>query len=283
MTKRGISPWMKDPLSEAVGTVVKSASEITLKDLQYFGQPIGLDPAAVYFGQPLNGGQISLSVTSPVLRGMSDVVERAIRRTLPAEIDFGVFPESESYIRTVPAYALQLIPVKDRDLVISTVKAFIGEISASAAAASKVFKQGQAPTIPFRVHKQYATERIVTGAVMVPDIPDGTVTKESDADIYSEVEVTKAMYWWMENAGQAFSYHHVPLGGQKLAPGEVIILENFQARTTYKEGGQEIPKGTWMLSTRVRNDQLWTDIVNGKINAWSVGINALGALERVDM
>jgi hypothetical protein len=259
---------MKDQLSEAAGTVVKEISAITLEDAQYFGQP-------------LTGGQISLSVTSPVLRGMADIVERAIQRTLPEGLYFGSFPESESYIRTVPAYALQLIPVKDREMVISTMKAFIGEISASAASASRVFKSGVPPTIPFRVHKQYASERIVTGAVMIPEVPDGTKTEESDADIYSEAEVMKAMHWWMENAGQAFSYHHVPLGGTKLAPGEVVILENFQARTAYKEGNQDIPKGTWMLSTRVKNDQLWLDIISGKINSWSVGINALGALERV--
>ena len=46
-------------------------------------------------------------------------------------------------------------------------------------------------------------------------------------------------------------------------------------------GTQDIAKGTWMMTTKVRDEKLADDIRNGRINSWSVGMGCMGALERV--
>lgn len=289
LTKRGLVMRYVDGLAKAAGTVPDQAPPPTAHEVALYASlnAIGIEPDAVSLVQKLNSSlpELYLAVGSPALRAVAPSILKAVQRMLPPGVR--VMPDTDlggdDFVEVRSLYALQLVPASQRETAISTARAAIRSFQASASAASKIYKSGKDPSVPFTVMKRALPERIVTGVILEPEVPDASRDPElaTDGDIYSEAEIQKAMYWWMENAGQVFSYHHVKHGGKQLTPGDVVILENWQARAMFTEGDQVIRKGAWMLSTRVKNDQLWQDIEEHKINSWSLGISAMGALERI--
>jgi len=251
---------------------------------------IGLDPVAVTLIQPLGKEKLYVQVAPSAPDSASGAIMKLLKSSLaPIEVSpLSEFSgEQADLLMARPIYKLSLTPAKHTSTVITT-KQVVSNHWASAALASRVFKADRPPRIPFRVVKAdpgalTAYERIVTGVVLEPNVIDGTKTIEdgevvAEGDTYTGDEIRKAMYWWMEAGGRAFSYHHVELGGRVLGPEDVVVLENWQVRAAYKEGSQEIPVETWMLSARVNYLPLWNDIVSGAVNSWSIGANAMGQI-----
>jgi len=284
MKSRGFPPRHVDTLADAAGTLPDTSTPApTLNEVQiYVAQSqIGLSHSAVTLSQAIKTNKLYLGVASPVLRPIASSILKAVQREMPpgVEIDLNGDTTSDEYLRTRALYALQLVPSRQRDVIITTAKSMAASFQDAAAAASRVFKTGATPGIPFKVSKQESHEQIVSGVVLEPEAPDATKTEESDADIYSAEEIHKAMIFWMENARSPFTYQHVELGGHPLSPEDVVLLENWQARADFIEGEQAIRKGTWMLTTRVRHPGLWQDIISGKINSWSLGLECLAGFE----
>jgi len=281
MQKRGFHPRYTDDLACAAKTLpAADTPQVTADEVfAYVGSgTIGIEPRAVTIGQSISANKLYLGVSSPVLRTVSDSILKAVQRQMPPGVQIELderMRDSDGYVKAHTLYALQLVPAKQRASIITTAKAYASNFQDAAAAASCVFKSGVNPRVPFRVMKQDTAEQIVTGVVLEPERPDGTRTSDSDADIYSAEEIYKGMVFWMENAGTPFSYHHVDQGGKPLSPEDVVILENWQARAVFSLGGQEIPEGSWLLSTRVRHPGLWADIESGVINSWSLGLHAM--------
>ena len=100
-------------------------------------------------------------------------------------------------------------------------------------------------------------ERIVYGVVYEPDSTD------AQGDAASAREIKKAAYRFMEEA-QVFKVNHQ---GSNVP---VKILENFLAPTTFSVGKKKIKKGSWVLVTRVLDDNVWEDIKSGKLTGYSM-------------
>lgn len=288
LQRRGFPSRYCDALAKAATTEPETAAAPSVEELMLYasGSPIGIDPEAVALVRPVKdtlSTQLYLGISSPGLRSIAPSILKAVQRVLPPGVHVALDDQlnHDEFIEVRALYALQLIPAMQRKPIVTTVKAFISSFRESAAAASAVFKTGMDPKVPFRILKQGLSEHIVTGVVLEPEVPDASKTKETEGDIYSEADIYKAMVWWMENARHPFAYNHVDHGGKLLSPEDVVILENWQARSMFTEGDQVIRKGTWMLSTRVRHEELWADIEAHKINSWSLGLNAMGALERI--
>jgi len=286
LSKRGVVSRYIDDLAKAAGTMPpeSGAPAPSIEEVLMYagGKPIGIDPHAVSVVRHVDNGDFQLKVASPALSSISNSILKAVQRQMPPGVEITLHDEyagSDKYLLVNALYALQLVPAPRREAIVTTAKAYAEEFRLAASKASMVFKAGQDPRIPFRVAKQSAYEQIVTGAVLVPEVPDGTKTPESDADIYAEAEIYKAMVFWMENARAPFAYQHVDHGGKLLSNEDVVLLENWQARADFIEGDQHITKGTWMLSTRVRNPQLWEAIVKGEINSWSIGLECMASFE----
>jgi hypothetical protein len=67
--------------------------------------------------------------------------------------------------------------------------------------------------------------------------------------------------------------------GRPLTSKDIKLLENWQTRVPQTIGTQNIQKGTWMTTARILNDDLWREIKEGRITAWSVGMEAMGKVE----
>ena len=117
--------------------------------------------------------------------------------------------------------------------------------------------------------------RIVSGAVLIPDELDGTETKYSSGDIYSEEEVRKAAHSFLADyEGQGLCIQHS--GGNQRG---ISIVESYIAPGDLTIGKSKVKAGTWVLSAHVSDDGIWQQIRKGEITGFSIGGSARGTYE----
>lgn len=115
--------------------------------------------------------------------------------------------------------------------------------------------------------KESGEERTVTGIVLEPEEED------TQTDIYSEPEVRKAAFWFMENDGLLGLQHEGQLGeGARL-------LENFLMPVDGPIGGQAVKKGTWVMTWRIVDDGIWADVKAGRLTGFSIGGDSIRTAE----
>lgn len=290
----GLEHRHADQLAQKAGTIIDEPAPATVDEVQAYLSSIVLDSRAVELVQDVDGGPIYMVAKSPFLTGVESSLLKALNRYLPPGLTLKMLGRSAkgTFAKSVAPFELKLGQRYYSEPIITTWDVVVAHLRVEAAKASKVFKEDRNPSIPFTIVKgsvsEEAEERRVTGVVLIPNVvdktvanPDGTPTG-AEGDIYSDEDVRDAMYWWMEQADQRFVYNHAVHGGLILSKQDVKILECWIARSDYKEGEQDIPKGTWMMTTRVNHDGLWTDIVKGNIKSWSIGAEALGAIEEIE-
>uniref|UniRef100_A0A6M3XVC7 Putative peptidase n=1 Tax=viral metagenome TaxID=1070528 RepID=A0A6M3XVC7_9ZZZZ len=296
----GIEHRYDDALSKAAGTYIESPREPTLIEVKYYLQEIGLDAGAVDLVRDVGGGSVFINVKSKLLAGLESSIVKAMNRYMPPGLQLKHVTRGmkEGFVEKLPAYGLKLESTHfDTGVQVTLWDSVTARLRASAASASSVFKATMDPIVPFKMLIQKAIEAdseevdggpvTVTGVVLEPEIVDGTVSKDSttgeicEGDIYSVEEIRKGMCWWMENASASFSYLHMEKGGYPLTGTEVVLHECWQTRVDQTIGTQSIKAGTWMMTTKVRDLKLCKDIREGRINSWSVGMRAMGGIERV--
>jgi len=140
----------------------------------------------------------------------------------------------------------------------------------------KFMKTFKDKSIPFFINKVHSKkdERIVTGVVYAPNVTD------SQGDYTTEEEIVKAAHSFME-ASQTFGLQHEE-GSMVCAWGNTgktpigKVLESYVAPADFKilcSDGQvvQIAKGTWVLTTRVTDNNVWDGIQDGSITGYSMG------------
>ena len=100
-------------------------------------------------------------------------------------------------------------------------------------------------------------KRLVTGFVMEPDAVD------AHGDVTSEDEIEKAAHWFLEKS-RVLGIQHEDLA-------EAVLLESWIAKTDESIDGIKIKKGSWLITTRVDNDEMWQDIKDGKYTGYYIG------------
>lgn len=117
--------------------------------------------------------------------------------------------------------------------------------------------------------EETAEERIIFGAVLVPDIAD------AQGDIYSAEEVKKACYSYMEIYG---AQHKIMHKGE-LLEDKVALLENYLSKfeENWSDKGDEdmYPAGTWFQAIRANDDGIWKDAKGGIFTGFSIGGSAV--------
>jgi len=113
--------------------------------------------------------------------------------------------------------------------------------------------------------EEQAEERIAFGVVLVPEEVD------SQGDIYSAEEVRKAAYSFMEtNKGQLKLMHR----GVAL-DGKAAVLETYLAKQQEQHGDETFPIGTWFMTSRIIDDELWLEVKSGRFTGYSIGGSAV--------
>ena len=124
---------------------------------------------------------------------------------------------------------------------------------------AKIIKLDQPSTSGSASETETATH-FVLGIVLEPD-PEGGDTQ---GHTYSKESVMQAAYGFMKNA-QVVGYMH-----KDVATG-VAIVESYIQRGDTTINEVAIKDGSWVMGVEITNADLWQQIEDGEINAFSIG------------
>jgi len=115
-------------------------------------------------------------------------------------------------------------------------------------------------------------KRILMGAALIPNkkIYRVNAKKEEYYIYFSEDTVRQAMELFFKrgNQGQATVEHK-----DAYVPGMTVVeswLIEDEVHDKSKKYGFSLPKGTWMISMKVENDEVWQDVKDGKVKGFSI-------------
>jgi len=125
------------------------------------------------------------------------------------------------------------------------------------------------------IEKEYIIEfvkvenekRLVTGIVVEPDVED------TYGDKISAEEIEKAMIKFMEH-GPEIRVQHDP----DFVP-KVTIIESWIEREGRMLGNMFVKAGTWLLTTKVNDNEVWEMIKDGRLNGYSFRGPGIGLTE----
>lgn len=114
-------------------------------------------------------------------------------------------------------------------------------------------------------------KRILMGAALIPNkkIYRVNAKKEEYYIYFSEDTVRQAMELFFKNGNQSnATYEH------KDAVKGMTVVESWLIEDSEKDKstlyGFSLPKGTWMISMKVDNDEVWQDVKDGKVKGFSI-------------
>lgn len=121
--------------------------------------------------------------------------------------------------------------------------------------------------------KEIDTEkRILMGAALVPNKQIYRVNEKTKEEYYiyfSEDTVRKAseLFLMRSNQNNATYEHDKKLDGMSVVESWIIEDEKQDKSVKY---GFSLPVGTWMISMKVNNDNVWKDVKAGKVKGFSI-------------
>jgi hypothetical protein len=114
-------------------------------------------------------------------------------------------------------------------------------------------------------------KRILMGAALIPNkkIYRVNAKKEEYYIYFSEDTVRQAMELFFKNGNQSnATYEH------KDAVKGMTVVESWLIDDPKSDKSQlygfNLPKGTWMISMKVDNDEVWQDVKAGKVKGFSI-------------
>jgi len=114
-------------------------------------------------------------------------------------------------------------------------------------------------------------KRILMGAALIPNKQIYRVNekKEEYYIFFSEQTVKKAseLFLMRSNQNNATYEHKDKLEGLSVVESWIIDDEKSDKSRLY---GFDLPVGTWMISMKVNNDEVWKDVKEGKIKGFSI-------------
>jgi len=110
-------------------------------------------------------------------------------------------------------------------------------------------------------------QRHFTAVVLRPDAVD------ADGDIYDAPVVEKACHDYNELCRKANLQHLVSL--DKAAP-----VESYIAPADFDLGGGQVKKGDWVMTMKIRDDDIWEECKKGTYTGFSIGCP--GKVEMLD-
>jgi len=116
-----------------------------------------------------------------------------------------------------------------------------------------------------------AEKRIIMGAALIPDkqiYRKNDKTKDEYYIYFSKATIRKASELFLMNANQNNSTleHSQKLKGMSVVESWIIEGQNDKS----KNYGFDLPKGTWMISMKVNNDEIWNKVKLGEVKGFSI-------------
>ena len=113
-------------------------------------------------------------------------------------------------------------------------------------------------------------KRILMGAALVPNKPIYRKSDDKEFYIYfskSTVRKASELFFIKGNQNNSTLEHNMPLTGLSCVESWIVESEKDKSR----HYGLEVPVGTWMVSMKVLNDDIWENYVKtGKVKGFSI-------------
>lgn len=98
--------------------------------------------------------------------------------------------------------------------------------------------------------------RIVTAPVLVPDKPD------RHGDVVSKDNIQEVAYTFLPDYANIDVMHTLQNVG--------VPVESYLAPQDLEFEGKEVPEGSWMLSVKVTNPEVWQAVKKGILTGFSI-------------
>ena len=116
----------------------------------------------------------------------------------------------------------------------------------------------------FKMLKGGLTEkRVVTGIVLEPE-KVMALAADGYVDVIGEDEIEKCAWEFLANI-RVVKTHHL------FEQPDIEVVESYIAPVTFKVGKETVIKGSWVVSVRVNNDELWKAVKSGEFDGFSIG------------
>ena len=114
-------------------------------------------------------------------------------------------------------------------------------------------------------------KRILMGAAMIPDKKIYRKEKDEEFEVFfSKETVVKASQLFLKNNNQSKATLQHESEINNLTVTESWIIEH-EVHDKSRKFGLNMPVGTWMISMKVDNDEVWNDYVKtGKVKGFSI-------------
>ena len=114
-------------------------------------------------------------------------------------------------------------------------------------------------------------EKLLMGAALVPEKPIYRQENEKEYYVYfSKDTVKKASQLFFMNGNQnnATLEHQKAIQGMSIVESWIVEDKTMDKSRVY---GLDVPEGTWMVTMKVNNDQIWNDYVKeNKVKGFSI-------------
>lgn len=110
-----------------------------------------------------------------------------------------------------------------------------------------------------RIIKADSKTHHITGIVYEP------MSEDAHGDFMTEEEIQKAAYWFAKNGDKVDRQHNF-----ETLPGTVIV-ENWVTKSDTEINGQQVRKGTWLITVEVDDPDVWESVCKGEITGFSMG------------
>lgn len=134
---------------------------------------------------------------------------------------------------------------------------------------------------PIKFSIQDEDQRIVFAPALIPDLPIKRVS--GDEIFFVSIDrdniLQTAIKFAKDNLANKVDENH----DEQLLSG-ITIFESFvtsENRVTLAKGFEELPVGTWFITAKVNNDEVWNKIKSGELNGFS--IDALFKFEKAEI
>lgn len=119
-------------------------------------------------------------------------------------------------------------------------------------------------------------KRIIIGAAMIPNkyiYRYDSFTDEEYYGFFSEQTIEKSMELFMKNGSTKstnLNHNSKFFDGVSVIESWQVVDENNDKAYALGYSNKDVPKGTWMVSMKVDNDEVWQSIKNGTYKGFSI-------------
>src|SRR6478735_1959761 len=116
-------------------------------------------------------------------------------------------------------------------------------------------------------------QKIINGPALIPDKKILRKYKNEFFDVVlnkQTIKDTAVKFFKENNQTNTTLQHKEKIDNNDTVFFESWIIENFEKDKANYLGFKDLPNGTWMVSLKIQNDELWEKIKNGNFNGFSI-------------